>query len=135
MVDKPWAHGVSHIQQPWYQPVVDWKYWPILGAFKKCNINQFTNKNTSSADFDDIHKVFLDIISKNTESLVQTGNYVTISIPYTTTMGYYVVSFFSTVILYKENTKYGQVFTAEKLVIKYSYLSSIKFKTIWYSET
>ena len=70
MLDKPWSSGVSHTKQPCYQIVFDFKYWPMLGYFKKSTIIKLTYKNTSSEYFDEIHNIFLDGISEDMDSLV-----------------------------------------------------------------
>ena len=58
MLYNTWGPGVSHTQEPLYQIVVKFTYWPVLCTFNNCNINNFTNETTSSEDFDDIHKKF-----------------------------------------------------------------------------
>ena len=73
MLDKNWSSGVSHVQQPQYKTVVDFKYCPVLGTFNNWNTIQFTNNCTSSEEFDEIHKVFRDNIIENMESLVHYG--------------------------------------------------------------
>ena len=52
MLDMKWAPGVSCIQQPKYQLIVEYTYWNVIGAFKNWNIIQFINKTTSSEYFD-----------------------------------------------------------------------------------
>ena len=47
----------------------------MLGFLNDWNMIKFTNKGTSSEDFDEIHKILLDGISGNTNSLLQTGKY------------------------------------------------------------
>ena len=59
VLDKPWAPDVDHGQKSCYQPLVDFTYWYMLGTFNNCNIVQFTNKNASSEDFDEVNKIFL----------------------------------------------------------------------------
>ena len=59
------------------------------------NIN-FTNKKAPKEAFDDIPKVFLDMISDNISSLVQKGKYGTISTIYPTKTGLIPSSFFLT---------------------------------------
>ena len=75
MLDNPWAYGVDYTKNPRYQPVVECTYWRVLVFFNNWNIIQFTNKTTSSEDFDSLHKVVLDYISDNMDSLVQLGKY------------------------------------------------------------
>ena len=71
MLDKPWAYKVDPKKYPHYQPIADCKYCPVLVYFNNWNIIQFTNKTTSSEDFDAVHKLVLDHISENMASLVQ----------------------------------------------------------------
>ena len=47
----------------------------MLSYFKKLSIIKFTNKNTSSEDFDYIHKIFIGGIGDNIDSMVQTSDY------------------------------------------------------------
>ena len=62
---KTWSTGISNTEQPWYQPILDWTDWPVLGSFKNWNIIKFTNKDTSGKYFDEIHTIFLAGISVN----------------------------------------------------------------------
>ena len=71
MLDKPWICGLTLQQQPRYQPVTDFSYWPVLGSFNNWNIITLSQKVTTSGSFDNIHKVVLDGISDNMASLVQ----------------------------------------------------------------
>ena len=50
-------------------------YCPELVIFNKWNITNFNNKTTSIEEFDDINKVFLDVISEYMESLVHIDKY------------------------------------------------------------
>ena len=70
MLDKSWDYCVEPTKQPCYQPVVDCTYWPVLGSLNNWNIINFTNKTTPSGDFDTVHEVVLDGISKIMASLV-----------------------------------------------------------------
>ena len=65
ILDKIWVLDVDHAPKPRYQPVVDYTYWPMLGYFNAWNIIRCTNKDTSSGEFDEVHKVVLDVISAN----------------------------------------------------------------------
>ena len=65
----------------------------MLGTLNNWNTIKFTNKNTSKEDFDDIHNFVLDGISDNTELLVHTVKYGSISTTHPTVMGYYVTIF------------------------------------------
>ena len=71
MFDNTWAYGVEPTQHPYYQPVVECTYWTVLGSLNTLNTIQFTNKKTSSEEFDEVNKVVLDGISYNTN-----GTYV-----------------------------------------------------------
>ena len=75
MLDKPWAYGIDLTKQPRYQPVEDFTCWLALGSINNWNIIHFTNKTTSSEDFDEVHKFLLHVISANMESLVYTRKY------------------------------------------------------------
>ena len=70
MLDKSYYYGVNPNKQPRYQPVVDCKYWNVLGYFNNWNIIKFSNKSTSSEEFDAVHTVVLDDISDNMASIV-----------------------------------------------------------------
>ena len=52
-------------QESCYQPVKDFKNWPVVGSFNNQNIIYFAHKSTSSEDLDKIHQVVLYIISEN----------------------------------------------------------------------
>ena len=95
MLDNPWGPGVSHIKQPRCQPVLDCIYTLVFSTFNNRNMIQLTNKTTSSDNFDDICKVFLDVISDNVESLVLYRNNCDINTYNTTKMGYYIVKYMS----------------------------------------
>ena len=81
--------SVDCTKQPRYQPVVDCKYWPVLGYFNNYNIIHFTNKTTCSEDFDEAHQVVLYGISTNMAPLPQTGKYGAINTLDHTNLGYY----------------------------------------------
>ena len=70
MLDNTWAYVVDPTKQHRYQPVIEFRYWHVLGSFNNCNINQFTNKTTSSEDFDEVHKVLIGGISDNMAFIV-----------------------------------------------------------------
>ena len=76
MLYKPWSPGVFHTEQTCYHPVLDFTNFSVLGSFNNWNIIKFSNKSTSGEYFDDIDKIFLDDISDNMASLVQTGRYI-----------------------------------------------------------
>ena len=62
-------------KQARYQPVTDCTYWPVLGSYKNCNIIHLSQKSTPFEEFEEIHKVFIDGISYNMDSLVQYSKY------------------------------------------------------------
>ena len=94
MLDNTWDYGVEHTKHTRYQPVVECTYWPVLGSFNKRNIVKITKK-TSSEDFDELHKVFIDDISDDIASLGQLGKYGAINTADPTTLGYYVITYLS----------------------------------------
>ena len=67
--------------------------------FNNCETIQFTNKTTSSEEFDGVNKIVLDGISANIAQLVHMGKYGDINTSDTTTTGYYVVNYFSDSII------------------------------------
>ena len=95
MLYNPWAYKVDTTKQPCHRCVYGCTYWPVLCSCNSYNIIQFTNKATSSEDFDSAHKVVLDGISDNMASLVQLGKYGNINAADTTTMGYHVIKYLS----------------------------------------
>ena len=95
ILDQLWIPGFTAYQQPCYQPVQDFKYWPVLGSFNNFNIIKLSHKAISSEKIDKIHQVVLDGIIDNMATLAQTDKYIVINITYTTTMVYYVIKFFS----------------------------------------
>ena len=52
MLENPWEPGIEPSHQPYYQPVQDFTYWPVLGCFKNWNSITISNKNTPSDDFE-----------------------------------------------------------------------------------
>ena len=87
MLDKPWVHRLTPLQQTRYQPVTYCTYLPVIGSFKNWNIITLSHKVKTSEAFEDIHQVVLDGISDNTALLVQTGKYGAINTTDTSTMG------------------------------------------------
>ena len=51
MLDYTYSPGVSHTEQPRYQPVFYCTYWPVLGTYNNWNIKNFTNKLHSLKTF------------------------------------------------------------------------------------
>ena len=70
MLKNPCAYGVEPNKYLRYQTIENFTYWAMLGYFNTWNIIQFTNKTTSSEDFDSLNKVVLDGISENMASLL-----------------------------------------------------------------
>ena len=67
----------------------------MLGYLNNWKIFQFTNKTTTSEDFNAVHKVFIDGISDNMASILQLGKYGAMNASDPTTMGYYVIKYLS----------------------------------------
>ena len=79
MLDKTWISGISSDKQESYKPATKCTYWALLGSFNNWNIISLSPKSTSSDTFDEIHQVFLDLISDNMASLVESGTYGSIN--------------------------------------------------------
>ena len=72
-----------------------------------------SSKSTSSDTFDENHQVFLDGISDNMASLVESGKYGAINTTNTSTNGFYVIMFKTGVYTLQKNTTIDvQVITA-----------------------
>ena len=95
MLDKPWIYGIPSTKQARYQPVTNCSYWPVMSSYNNWNIIELTPKSIPLEEFYEIHKFFLDGISENMASLVQSGMYFSINIYDTTTNGSYVIQFIS----------------------------------------
>ena len=95
MLVIPLAFGVKATEQQRYKTFVGCIYWPLLGSLNNQNIIHFTNENISSEELDEVHQVVLDRISDNMASFVQKGGCGTINEIYETTLGYYVLKYFS----------------------------------------
>ena len=105
----------------------------MLGSFNNWNIIQFTDKTTSSEDFDAVHKVVLDCISYNMASLAQFGRCGAINAADPTTMEYYVIKYLSEPYILKEDQTTGSKLSEEgEPVVKDEYLSIMKSKTNWH---
>ena len=78
-MDNNWYPGVSHTEQPHYQPGAYCKYWHYFGTYSNWNIRNFTNKATSIEEFYYINKAVLDSTSEKMTSLVKTGKYYAIN--------------------------------------------------------
>ena len=104
-----------------------------MGSYNNYNIIELTPKSTHFEAFYDIHKVFLDGISDNMDSLVQSGMHGAINTDDTKINGLYVIIFTSEAYTLQNNTKiYGQVISAGELFVKAQYLCSMQEKTNWY---
>ena len=113
MLYKPWIPDLAPEKQPRYRPVIDCSYWPVLGSFNNWNIITLSHKATTSENFEEIHQVVLDGISDNMASLFQSGKYGVINTTDTSTMGYYVIKFFSETCTLQEDTTFnGQIISA-----------------------
>ena len=93
MLDKPWISVIPSDNQEHYKPVTKCNYWPVLYSFNNWNIIEFSSKSTSSDTFDEIHQFFIDGISDNIVSLVESGKYGAINTTDTATNGFYVIMF------------------------------------------
>ena len=93
MLDNTWDYGVEPTKKPCYQPVDECTYLHVLGSLNIRNIVNFTNRTTSSDDFDAVHKVVIEDICGNMASLVQLGKYVAINAYDKSTMVYYVLKY------------------------------------------
>ena len=90
------------------------------------NIITFSKKATTSKALEEIHQVFLDGISDNINSLVQSGKDGGIHTTDTPTMGYYVISNFSEAYTLQEETIYdGETISSGELVVNVKYLKYI----------
>ena len=101
---RPRTPGILPHQQPRYQPVRDFTYWPMLGSFNNSNKIIFYHSAISSDSFEEINQALLDDISEIMASLVKYGNYVAMNTTYSTTMGYYVINFVSEAYTLQEDT-------------------------------
>ena len=84
-----------------------------MGPYNNWNIIHLTPKSINFEVFDGMHQVFLDRISENMASLVQSGMYVAINTDDTTKNGFYVIQFISEAYTLQNNTTIdGQVISA-----------------------
>ena len=71
-----------------------------------------SQKSTPSEAVDEIHQVFLDVISDNMAMLIESGKYGAINTNDTTTNGFYVIMFTSEAYSLQDNTTIdGQIIT------------------------
>ena len=133
MLDKPWIFGILYDKQDRYRPVTNCTYWTLLGPFKNSKIIQLSHKSNPFDKFYEIHRVFLDGISDNMVSLVESGKYGIINTTDTTTNVFYVIMFTSEAYTLQDNkTIDWKIITSGKLVVKAQYLCSMKLDTNWY---
>ena len=93
------------------------------GSFKNWNIITLSHKATSNEDFEEIHQIFLDGISDNMASLVQSGKHGAINKTDKTKMVYYVIKFVSEKYTLKDDTAcHRQISSAGELVVKTHYI-------------
>ena len=131
MLYTPRAYGVEPTKQPCWQHVADCTHWPVLVSFNNWNIILFTNKTTSSEDFDAVHKSLIDGISENMDYLVQLGKYSDTNAADPTTIKYYVIKYlFEPYTPQEYQTLYSKVVQAGELIVKVEYLSIIRAKHI-----
>ena len=118
MIDKPWIFCLSHQQQPRYEPVTYCTYLPALGSSNNWNIIKFSQKATTSEDYEHINQVLIYGISDNMASMVQYGKYGSKNKTYTSTMGCYVIKFLSEAYnLQYATICHGQKSSAGELVV------------------
>ena len=133
MLDKPWISGIRSKKQARYQPVINYTYWPVLGAYNNCNFIELTPKSIPFETFYEIHQVSLDGKSENLSSLVQSVMYGAINISDNTSNVLYVIQFISEAYTLQKNTTiYGQVISAGELVVKAQYIFSMQENTHFY---
>ena len=75
-------------------------------TYNNCNTINFTNKNTSSEDFDHINNILLDDISDNMVFLVQTVDCSATDTRYLKTTVYADIKFLSNTVILKGVTPY-----------------------------
>ena len=66
-------------------------YWMLNQSFNNWKIIQLSQKSALSDTFDELHQVFIYVITDNMDLLVESGKYGVINIPDTTTNGFYVI--------------------------------------------
>ena len=104
MIYKPWISGILSYKQERYKPVTKCTYCTVLWAFNNWNIIELSLKPTSSSTFDEIHRVVLDGISDNMDSLVESGTYGAINTTEKSTNAFYVIMFTSGAYKLQDNT-------------------------------
>ena len=91
MLDKPWICGIPSRKHARYQPVTNCTYWPAIGSYNNWSTIDITPNSKPFKAFDEIRKFFIDGISENMASLVQSGIYGAINTDETTTNGLYAI--------------------------------------------
>ena len=86
-----------------YETDIDCTYWPVPGSYKNYNTIHLSKKPTTFNTFDEKHQGFLERISDNMASLVQSGNYGDITTSETTPNGLYVIQFISEAYTLQKN--------------------------------
>ena len=111
------------MKQARYQSVANCTFWPVLGSYKNWNIIELTPRSITFEAFDDIHKVFLDGISEDMASLVQSGIYGANNTAKNTTNAFCAIQLISEAYTLQNNTTIdGQIISADELVFRSQYL-------------
>ena len=133
MLDKTWIPGLPPQQQPFYQKVMDFKYWTVLGCFNNYNIIKLSHKAMTSEDFEEINQVVLDGFSDNMSPLVQSVKCGSTNTTHSTTISYHMTKFFSEAYTLDEDTPCdGKIDTSGELFFKAQYLSCMQEISKWY---
>ena len=74
MLEKLSIPGVPLYYRWCYQPFLYFTYWLVLVCFNNCYIITSPHKATQNESFEDIHHVFIDIISDNMAALFNLVN-------------------------------------------------------------
>ena len=113
MLYKSCIYSIPSYEKERYKPVTKCNYWTVLGSFNNWNIIIVSQKSNTSDAFDEIHQVFLGVISDNMSLLVESGNYGSINTIGTENNGIYVIIFTSEAYTLQDNTTiYGKIITA-----------------------
>ena len=92
-------------KQACYQPDNKCTYWSVFGSYNNWHIIELTPKSTPFEAHGEIHQVvFLDGISDNRASLVQSVMYGAINTYDTTTNVFYVIQFISEAYTLQNNS-------------------------------
>ena len=94
-----------------------------MGSYNNWNIIHLSPKSTLFEAFEEIHRVAIDGISDNMDSLVKSGKYDSINTADTKTNGFYVIKFILEAYTLQNNTKIdGKIISTGELVVKAQYL-------------